>query len=209
MGKIGKISTIKREYGNQLQTLQSGLAQKGMTRIPGTGVFKYPYKELDGKYRTGLDPDAGYIKRIQDPTEKELEIERVTKLRDKLQAALGDVDLGPRSKFWNYGLSRGANDELHVKAVKLLDGDNLFDLENVIRILKKAPGCKVVDDRSDGGYITPLEAEGDFSTYISRIRKDNSNVKAINMWVVSDNLLKGAALNTVQIAECLVKKLQL
>ena len=88
-----------------------------------------------------------------------------------------------------------------------IEFDNLFDLENVIRILKKAPGCKVVDNRSDGGYITPLEAEGDYTTYISRIRKDNSNVKAINMWVVSDNLLKGAALNTVQIAECLVKKL--
>lgn len=88
-----------------------------------------------------------------------------------------------------------------------IEFDNLFDLENVIRILKKAPGCKVVDDRDDGGYITPLEAEGDYTTYISRIRKDNSNVKAINMWVVSDNLLKGAALNTVQIAECLVKKL--
>ncbi len=88
-----------------------------------------------------------------------------------------------------------------------IEFDNLFDLENVIRILKKAPGCKVVDDRSDGGYITPLEVEGDYTTYISRIRKDNSNVKAINMWVVSDNLLKGAALNTVQIAECLVKKL--
>ena len=88
-----------------------------------------------------------------------------------------------------------------------IEFDNLFDLENVIRILKKAPGCKVVDDRSDGGYITPLEAEGDYATYISRIRKDNSNVKAINMWVVSDNLLKGAALNTVQIAEHLVKKL--
>ena len=88
-----------------------------------------------------------------------------------------------------------------------IEFDNLFDLENIIRILKKAPGCKVVDDRNDGGYITPLEAEGDYTTYISRIRKDNSNVKAINMWVVSDNLLKGAALNTVQIAECLVKKL--
>ena len=86
MGKLGKISTIKREYnGNQLQTLQSGLSSQGMTRIPGTGVFKYPYKELDGKYRTGLDPDAGYIKRIADPTEKELEIERVTALRDRLQ----------------------------------------------------------------------------------------------------------------------------
>lgn len=109
-----------------------------MTRIPGTGVFKYPYKELDGKYRTGLDPDAGYIKRIQDPTEKELEIERVTKLRDKLQAALGDVDLGPRSKFWNYGLSTGLNDSLHVKAVKLLDGDNLYDLTVPIQELSFA-----------------------------------------------------------------------
>ena len=139
MGKVGKISTIKREYNSsQLQTLQSGLAQKGMTRIPGTGVFKYPYKELDGKYRTGLDPDAGYIKRIQDPTEKELEIERVTKLRDKLQSALGDVDLGPRSKFWNYGLSTGVNDSLHVKAVKLLDGDNLYDLNVPIQELSFA-----------------------------------------------------------------------
>jgi hypothetical protein len=129
MGKLGKISTIKREYnGNQLQTLQSGLSSQGMTRIPGTGVFKYPYKELDGKYRTGLDPDAGYIKRIADPTEKELEIERVTALRDRLQSSLGDIDLGPRAKFWNYGLSQGTNDDLHVKSVKLLDGDNFYDL---------------------------------------------------------------------------------
>jgi hypothetical protein len=129
MGKLGKISTIKKEYNSsQLQTLQSGLSKQGMTRIPGTGVFKYPYKELDGKYRTGLDPEAGYIKRIQDPLEKELEIERVTELKDKLQAALGDIDLGPRSKFWNYGLSSGSQDLLHVKAIKLLDGDNLYDL---------------------------------------------------------------------------------
>ena len=88
-----------------------------------------------------------------------------------------------------------------------IEFDNLYDFENIIKILKNAPGCKVIDDRKDGGYITPLEAEGDFTTYISRIRKDNSNVKAINIWVVSDNLLKGAALNTVQIAEHLVKKL--
>jgi hypothetical protein len=129
MGKLGKISTIKREYNSsQLQTMDSNLAQQGMTRIPGTGVFKYPYKELDGQYRTGLDPNAGYIKRIQDPTEKELEIERVTTLRDKLQSVLGDIDLGPRAKFWNYGLSTGTNDELHVQPVKLLDGDNYYDL---------------------------------------------------------------------------------
>ena len=136
MGKIGKVSTIKKQYNSsQLQTMDSNLANMGMTRIPGTGVFKYPYKELDGKYRTGLDPTAGYIKRIQDPTEKELEIERVTELRDKLQASLGDIDLGPRAKFWNYALSTGANDSLHVQPVKLLDGDNFFDLTQPLQEL--------------------------------------------------------------------------
>ena len=88
-----------------------------------------------------------------------------------------------------------------------IEFDNVYDFENIIKILKKAPGCKVIDERKDGGYITPLEAEGDYTTFISRIRKDNSNDKAINLWVVSDNLLKGAALNTVQIAECLMKKM--
>ena len=134
MGKTGKISTIKREYNSsQLQTMDSGLAQKGMTRIPGTGVFKYPYKELDGKYRTGLDPDAAYIRRIQDPTERELEIERVTALRKRLENEIGDIDLGPRSKFWNYGLSLSPDDQTHVQAVKLMDGDNYFDLSNAFQ----------------------------------------------------------------------------
>tara|TARA_B100001057_G_scaffold411621_1_gene427330 strand:- start:669 stop:1661 length:993 start_codon:yes stop_codon:yes gene_type:complete len=94
----------------------------------------------------------------------------------------------------------------HSESVNI-EFDNLYDFENIIKILENAPGCKVIDERKDGGYITPLEAEGDYTTYISRIRKDNSNVKAINIWVVSDNLLKGAALNTIQIAEQLVKKL--
>ncbi len=88
-----------------------------------------------------------------------------------------------------------------------IEFDNLYDFENIKKILGNAPGCKVIDERKDGGYITPLEAEGDHTTFISRIRKDNSNIKAVNIWVVSDNLLKGAALNTVQIAEHLVKKL--
>ena len=88
-----------------------------------------------------------------------------------------------------------------------IEFENSYDLENIKKILKTSPGCKVIDEHKDGGYITPFEAEGDYSTYISRIRKDNSNIKAINLWVVSDNLLKGAALNTIQIAECLMKKI--
>lgn len=129
MGKTGKISTIKKDYNNsQLQTMQGGLSTRGLTRIPGTGVFKYPYKELDGQYRTGLDPNAAYIRRIGDEVERDLEIERVTALRQKLENALGDINLGPRSSFWNYGLSTSSDDTLHVQPVKLLDGDNYFDL---------------------------------------------------------------------------------
>ncbi|MDB3858141.1 aspartate-semialdehyde dehydrogenase [Pelagibacteraceae bacterium] len=89
-----------------------------------------------------------------------------------------------------------------------IEFENSYDLKNVKKIFEQSPGCKVIDERKDGGYITPIEAEGDYTTYISRIRKDNSNEKAINLWVVSDNLLKGAALNTVQIAERLMKKLR-
>ena len=127
--KLGKISTIKKEYNSAgMQTMQGGLAQRGLTRIPGTGVFKYPYKEVDGRYRTGLDPDAVYIKRIADPTERELEIERVTALRSKLENLMGGLDLGPRAPFWNYALSKSTEDSTHVQPVKLLDGDNYFDL---------------------------------------------------------------------------------
>ena len=72
--------------------------------------------------------------------------------------------------------------------------------------LEKAPGCKIVDETKDGGYITPVESSGDFVTYISRIREDHTQKNSINMWVVSDNLLKGAALNAVQIANVLIKK---
>ena len=89
-----------------------------------------------------------------------------------------------------------------------IEFEKSYDLDDIKKILEKSPGCKVVDEHKDGGYITPVEAEGNYATYISRIRKDNSNSKAINLWVVSDNLLKGAALNTVQIAECLMKNLK-
>jgi aspartate-semialdehyde dehydrogenase len=73
-------------------------------------------------------------------------------------------------------------------------------------ILREAPGCMVVDKREDGGYITPIECVGDYATYISRIRDDATIENGINLWVVSDNLRKGAALNAVQIAECIINR---
>ena len=80
------------------------------------------------------------------------------------------------------------------------------DAEKIRKCLEKAPGCKVVDEAKDGGYITPVESNDDSLTYISRIREDQTRKNSINMWIVSDNLLKGAALNAVQIANVLIKK---
>jgi len=84
--------------------------------------------------------------------------------------------------------------------------DKKFNLEEIRNVLSKSPGCKVVDEKKDGGYITPVEAENKYETFISRIRQDNSQDNTINLWIVSDNLLKGAALNAVEIAESLVDK---
>ena len=80
-----------------------------------------------------------------------------------------------------------------------------YNIDEVKKLLVRPQVVKLVDEHVDGGYITPLEAQDDLKTFISRVRKDRSNEKAINMWIVSDNLLKGAALNSVQIAETLVK----
>ena len=73
-------------------------------------------------------------------------------------------------------------------------------------ILREAPGVLVVDKHEDGGYITPVEAAGEDATYVSRIRKDPTVEHGLAMWIVSDNLRKGAAVNAVQIAECLINR---
>jgi len=93
----------------------------------------------------------------------------------------------------------------HAESVNI-EFENEVSVDKIKDILYQSPGCKVIDDRNDGGYITPIEAEGKNETFISRIRKDNSQKNAINMWIVSDNLLRGAALNAVEIAEAYVNK---
>jgi aspartate-semialdehyde dehydrogenase len=73
-------------------------------------------------------------------------------------------------------------------------------------ILREAPGVMVVDKREPGGYMTPIEAAGEYATYVSRIREDATVENGLQLWCVSDNLLKGAALNAVQIAETLINR---
>lgn len=73
-------------------------------------------------------------------------------------------------------------------------------------ILREAPGVLVVDKPEPGGYVTPIECVGDYATYVSRIREDQTIDNGLSLWIVSDNLRKGAALNTVQIAELIINR---
>ncbi|MCG6901597.1 MAG: aspartate-semialdehyde dehydrogenase [Rhodobacter sp.] len=91
----------------------------------------------------------------------------------------------------------GHSEAVNIEFEEFLDEDEARD------ILRTAPGVLVVDKREDGGYVTPVECVGDFATFVSRIRQDSTIDNGLNIWVVSDNLRKGAALNAVQIAEVL------
>jgi aspartate-semialdehyde dehydrogenase len=93
----------------------------------------------------------------------------------------------------------------HSEAVNI-EFENPISADEARSILREAPGCLVIDKREAGGYITPYEATGEDATFISRIREDMTVENGLSMWVVSDNLRKGAALNAVQIAEVLVNR---
>ena len=93
----------------------------------------------------------------------------------------------------------------HSEAVNI-EFEREISADQARNILREAPGLMVVDKREDGGYVTPIEAVGEYATYVSRIREDPTVENGLSLWVVSDNLRKGAALNAVQIAELLGRK---
>jgi aspartate-semialdehyde dehydrogenase len=90
----------------------------------------------------------------------------------------------------------------HSEAINI-EFEDFLDWEEATDILREAPGVLVIDKREPGGYITPIECVGEYATYVSRIRQDSTIENGLNLWCVSDNLRKGAALNAVQIAEVL------
>ncbi|MCL4768473.1 MAG: aspartate-semialdehyde dehydrogenase [Hyphomicrobiaceae bacterium] len=93
----------------------------------------------------------------------------------------------------------------HSEAVNI-EFEKPITVEEARNVLREAPGVMVVDKREPGGYVTPVEAAGEFATFVSRIREDATVENGLAMWIVSDNLLKGAALNAVQIAETLINR---
>ncbi len=92
----------------------------------------------------------------------------------------------------------------HSESVNI-EFEKTYNIEKVRTALNNAEGCVVIDKRENGGYITPIEATGSDNTYISRIREDKTKLNSLNLWIVSDNLLRGAALNSVEIAETIIK----
>src|SRR5271157_4453848 len=93
----------------------------------------------------------------------------------------------------------------HSEAVTI-EFENPITADEAREILRAAPGCLVIDSHEPGGYVTPYECVGEDATYISRIREDATVENGLSMWIVSDNLRKGAALNAIQIAECLINR---
>ena len=91
----------------------------------------------------------------------------------------------------------------HSEAVNI-EFEKPITAEEAREILREAPGMLVVDKREPGGYVTPVECVGDYATYVSRIREEQTVDNGLAFWIVSDNLRKGAALNTVQIAEAMI-----
>ena len=93
----------------------------------------------------------------------------------------------------------------HSEAVNI-EFEKPISVDEAREVLRKAPGCLVIDKREPGGYVTPYESAGEDATYISRIREDATVENGLALWCVSDNLRKGAALNAIQIAECLINR---
>ena len=123
-----------------------------------------------------------------------------TKLVNETQKILGDPTINVTATVVRVPVRGGHSEAVNVEF------ENEFDLQDVKNILSNAPGVSVLDDPTKNVYPMPLFAEGKNDVFVGRIRRDYSQPKSLNMWIVSDNLRKGAATNAVQIVSFLAKK---
>lgn len=134
MGKSGKIAPIRKDYSGAFSTIDSSLAKAGYFRAPGTSRTFLPFKEISGKYRTGLDPEAPYLNRLS-VEEREAEIKRIKEDKARLEEALGMKGKGildPTSDFWNFAASRAKleaayGSDIKVSPVKLGTSEEYFN----------------------------------------------------------------------------------
>lgn len=128
MSIVGRVVPLKKEYSKNTISLEACLAEKGYTRFPGTTMKVVPFKELNGRFRTGLDPEALYIRKL-DPEAAELEKKRVTALRQELETLTG-LDLSPTSSYYKEMFNDKLEQAARAVIVELKDEDNLFNLDN-------------------------------------------------------------------------------
>ena len=136
MGKIGKVAPIVKQYGDQVNTIDQQLNKNGYQRFPGTMEMLLPYKEVNGRYRTGLDVDASYLLRLADE-DREAEIKRITEDKKRIENVLGVPGiLNSNSIFYNFAVSKEQlvakfGTDLQVSPVKLTDKEEFFDGEEI------------------------------------------------------------------------------
>ena len=188
-------------------------------RIPIKRIVVSTYQSVSGAGKEGMDELWDQTKAIYNPTEekeptkftKQIAFNVIphidkfmedgsTKEEWKMVAEtkkIIDTSIKVTATCVRVPVFVGHSEAINIEFEDFLDEDEARD------ILREAPGIMVIDKRDDGGYVTPVEAAGDYATFISRIRQDSTIDNGLNLWCVSDNLRKGAALNAVQIAETL------
>lgn len=188
-------------------------------RVPIKRVVVSTYQSVSGAGKEGMDELWDQTKAIYNPTEekeptkftKQIAFNVIphidkfmedgsTKEEWKMVAEtkkIIDTSIKVTATCVRVPVFVGHSEAINIEFEDFLDEDEARD------ILREAPGIMVIDKRDDGGYVTPVEAAGDYATFISRIRQDSTIDNGLNLWCVSDNLRKGAALNAVQIAETL------
>ena len=191
------VATIKRVVVSTYQSV-SGAGKEAMDEL---------WQQTKGKYVPGSEVESTkFPKEIAFNVIPQIDVfmeDGYTKEEWKMLAETKKI-LDPKIKLTatcvRVPVFVGHSEAVTIEFEKPITADEARD------ILRDAPGISVVDKREPGGYVTPIEAAGEFDTYVSRIREDNTVANGLQLWVVSDNLLKGAALNTVQIAEAMISQ---
>ena len=201
-------------------TAQMVIALKPLhDRVPIKRVVVSTYQSVSGAGKYGMDELWDQTKSIYNPTDEKIPekftkqiafnvIPHIDKFMDdgstkeewKMVAEtkkIVDAGIKVTATCVRVPVFVGHSEAINIEFEDFLDEDEARD------ILREAPGVMVIDKRENGGYVTPVEAAGDYATFISRIRQDSTIDNGINLWCVADNLRKGAALNAVQIAETL------
>jgi aspartate-semialdehyde dehydrogenase len=190
-------ATIKRVVVSTYQSV-SGAGKEAMDEL---------WQQTKGKYVPGSEVEAGkFPKEIAFNVIPQIDVfmeDGYTKEEWKMLAETKKI-LDPKIKL-TATCVRVPVFVGHSEAVTI-EFEKPISVDEAREILRDAPGIAVVDKREAGGYVTPIEAAGEYETYVSRIREDATVENGLVLWCVSDNLLKGAALNTVQIAETLIAR---